>query len=111
MEYGDTVLADRGFNISEDLAIHGARLAIPSFTKGKSQLSQQEVEYSQRIAKVHIHVKRVVGRLKTKYTILQSVLPITLVKHAHDQTVSNIDKIVTVCAALTNLSNQLCPLR
>ena len=50
LEYGDMVLADRRFNMSEDLAIHGASLAIPSFTKGKSQLSQQEVEQSQGIA-------------------------------------------------------------
>ena len=57
LEHGDTVFADRGFSISEDLAIHGATLAIPSFTKGKSQLSQQEVEYSQRLAKVQIHVE------------------------------------------------------
>ena len=57
LEYGDRVLADRGFNISEDLALFGATLAIPSFTKGKSQLSQQEVECSQKLAKVRIHVE------------------------------------------------------
>ena len=48
--YGDTVLADRGFNISEDLALFGATLASPILTKGKSQLSQQEVECSQKLA-------------------------------------------------------------
>ena len=57
LEYGDTVLADSGFNISEDLALFGATLAIPSFTKGKLQLSQQEVECSQKLAKVRIHVE------------------------------------------------------
>ena len=44
------MLADRGFNISEDLALFGATLASPSLTKGKSQLSQQEVECSQKLA-------------------------------------------------------------
>lgn len=110
LEHGDTVLADRGFNISKELAIHGATLATPSFTKGKSQLSQQEVEYSQRLAKVRIHVERVIGRLKTKYTILQRVLPVSVVKHASDQGVANVDKIVTVCAALTNLCKSVVPL-
>ena len=38
--YGDLVLADRGFDISDELALIGASLAIPSFTKGKPQLSQ-----------------------------------------------------------------------
>ena len=45
LKYGDLVLADRGFDIADDLAVVGASLAIPPFTKGKPQLSQQEVEF------------------------------------------------------------------
>ena len=52
IEPGDMVLADRGFNVAEDLALYGAKLEIPAFTKGKKQLSQEEVEYSQRLAKL-----------------------------------------------------------
>ena len=44
--HGDLVLADRGFDIAEDLGLRGASLAIPTFTKGKPQLSQREVETS-----------------------------------------------------------------
>jgi len=40
LNYGDLVLADRGFNIANDLAMVGASLAIPPFTKGKPLLSQ-----------------------------------------------------------------------
>ena len=32
------VLADRGFTISDDLAIHGAKLEIPKFTHRKSTI-------------------------------------------------------------------------
>ena len=103
------MLADRGFNISEDLALFGATLAIPSFTKGKSQLSQQEVECSQRLVKVRIHVERVIGQMKNKFTILQGVIPVSLVKRSDDETVSTIDKIVMVCAALTNVSKSVVP--
>ena len=39
---GDVVLADRGFDIVEDLALWGSALAIPPFTKGKSELSQKK---------------------------------------------------------------------
>ena len=46
LKYDDLVLADRGFDISDDLAMVGASLAIPPFTKGKPQLSQREVEFS-----------------------------------------------------------------
>ena len=36
LKYGDLVLADRGFDIADDLAMVGASLAIPPFTKGKN---------------------------------------------------------------------------
>ena len=52
---GDTVLADRGFTISDDLALFGAKLEITSFTTGKKQLSLQEVECSKRFSKVRNH--------------------------------------------------------
>ena len=39
-------MADRGFDKSKDLAFRGTTLCIPPFTKGKSQLSQWEVEMS-----------------------------------------------------------------
>ena len=48
---GDVVLADRGFHIGDDIALHSARLEIPAFTRGKKRLSMQEVEYSRRISK------------------------------------------------------------
>ena len=74
LDPGDVVLADRGFDIGDDIALHGGRLEIPAFTRGKKQLSMQEVEYSRRISKVRIHVERVIGLLKNKYTILQGTL-------------------------------------
>ena len=80
----DVILADRGFDIGDDIALHGAKLVIPSFTRGKKQLSMQEVEYSKRITKVRIHVERVIGLLKNKYTILQNILPVTLIRHRDD---------------------------
>ena len=42
--HGDLVLTDRGFDISDDLTLVGASLAIPPITRGKPQLSQREVE-------------------------------------------------------------------
>ena len=35
---GDIVLADRGFNIIESVALKGAKLEITAYTKGKTQL-------------------------------------------------------------------------
>ena len=98
LDYGDVVMADRGFTIEEDLAVKGATLVIPPFLQGRAQLSPKEVTNSRKLSKVRIHVERAIGRVKT-FSILQNTLPTKLVKHA--------SKIVHVCAALTNLSPKL----
>ena len=43
-EYGDVVLADRGFNIHDDMAVIGAKLEIPAFTKGKSNFQELKLK-------------------------------------------------------------------
>ena len=52
-------MADRGFNIAETLGTFGAKLEIPSFTKGQSQLWPEEVDDIRTIANVRIHVEHV----------------------------------------------------
>ena len=106
---GNTILADRGFDISDDIGLHGAKLIMPAFTRGKMQLSQQEVEVSQRIARIRIHVERVIGEMKNKYTILQGTIPVNCLKHKADMESANVDKILIACAALTNLSPSVVP--
>ena len=109
LEPGDTVLADRGFTIDEDVILHGAKLEIPAFTRGKKQLSQEEVERSKQLSQVRIHVERCIGLLKNKYTILKGTLPICLVKNDGDTHGSTIDKMLIVCSALTNLPASIVP--
>ena len=82
-------------------------MEIPAFTRVKKQLSMAEVEKTRQLARLRIHVERVIGLLRNKYTILQGVLPITLVKRPSDTNVATIDKVVTVAAALTNTSSSI----
>ena len=86
-------------------------MLIPAFTRGKSQLSAKKVEVSQKIASVRIHIERVIGLLKNRYTVLQGILPLRLLKSIKDEaasaTFANCDRIVTVCAALTNLGESI----
>lgn len=103
LDPGDVVIADRGFAISEDIAIQGAHLEIPAFTRGKKQLSQEEMETSKELSSVRIHVERVIGVLKNRYTILEGPIHVKLLKHKSDSDYAHIDKILTVCCALTNL--------
>ena len=45
---GDTVLADRGFDISDSVGSYCSTLKIPTFTRGKSQLSGIEIEQTRK---------------------------------------------------------------
>ena len=74
---GDLVLADRGLDIEDSVGLYPARLQIPSFTKGKPQLSALDIETTWSLANVRIHVERVIGTIRQKYAILgHSVIPI-----------------------------------
>ena len=74
--HGDEVLADRGFLVSEEMAVLGVILRMPSFTRKKKQLSSKEAEVSKNLAHVRIHVDRVIGRMKN-FLFLQSSVPPT----------------------------------
>ena len=71
----DILLADRGFTIEDSVNMYCAELVIPAFTKGKSQLARFDVAKTRKIAHVRVHVERVIGLLRRKYRILQSILP------------------------------------
>ena len=104
---GDVILADRGFDIAESVGMHQAKLHIPAFTKGKTQLSALEVEQTRTIVNVRIHVERVIGCVRQKYTILQSTLPIDYVTQRVGKEGIVIDEILIVCCALCNICDSV----
>ena len=77
LQPGDSIMADRGFDIMEDLAPIGVRLNIPPFFCGKSQLDSKELTETRRIASLRIHVERCMERLKN-YHIFDGVMPLSL---------------------------------
>ena len=101
-------MADRGFTIAESVGLKQAKLVIPAFTKGKSQLDPVDVEKTRGIANVRIHVERVIGLLRRKYTILEGTLPTDFLNSANGE-VRMIDRILRVCAALVNLCPPIIP--
>lgn len=107
--YGDTVMADRGFNIAETLGAYGSRLEIPAFTKGQTQLRPEEVECTRTIANVRIHVERVIGNLRKKYQILNQTIPIDFLCSREEQ-IPTIDKLVCVSCALLNICPSVVPM-
>ena len=80
--------------------LYCAEVKVPSFTKGKAQLSKHEVHSTCEMPHVRIHVEHVIGFLMQKFKILSSTLPINLFTCNCGEELSMIDKIVVVCAAL-----------
>ena len=89
------VVADKGFLIS-DILPKGVTLNIPPFLDSvKQQFTVSEVQHTNLVAKQHIHVERVISRIKN-YRILDHI-PATLFSKAN--------VIIKVCAALINFQN------
>lgn len=98
LQHSDVVMADRGFLIQEDILARNCYLVIPSFTRGKTQLSQKQVEVSRQMSRLRIHVERAIQRLKT-FKILSTCMSLSMVPHA--------DSILTIASAVCNLQPKL----
>lgn len=107
---GDVVLADRGFLVNETFGVLGAKLVIPAFTKGKNQLHPTEIEETRHIAHVRIHIERIIGYIKNKFRFFKGPIPISMLKKGNNEDANILDKIVTVCSGLINLTNPIVPL-
>ena len=99
VERGDSIMADRGFDIQDDLTPLGVKINIPPFMRGKKQLDSAEMMETRRIASLRIHVEREMERIKN-YHIFDRVIPATLTNVA--------EQIFFVCAVLTNFLPPLC---
>jgi len=99
---GDMILADRGFTIQDSAGLYCAEVHIPPFTKGKSQLSKIEIENARQLLHVSIHVECVIGVIRQKFSMLHSILPISIIASSDDDGVSFINKIVTICCNCCN---------
>ena len=71
---GDQILVDCGFNLKKQLVFTVLKLKSDQFTKGNKQLSKCEVDTARESSRVRIHVERIVGLLRQKYTILETTL-------------------------------------
>ena len=74
LEPGDQVMADRGFDLEDDLPT-GVTLNIPAFLDGKDQLSAEDEIVTRRIASVRVHAERAIARIKS-FRILKQVFPL-----------------------------------
>ncbi|WAR07398.1 hypothetical protein MAR_017356 [Mya arenaria] len=101
---GDLILADRGFDISTSVGSLAASVNIPAFTKGRDQLSAADIESTRKLANVRIHVERVIGTVRQKYSFLNGTVPIRFLMFKDENDFTVLDKIAHVCCALVNLN-------
>ena len=93
LQSGDKVMADKGFNIQDILALHETVLIAPPIMR-KGCVSAKATTATRRVATSRVHIERMIRLLKL-FTILKGSIPLTLKPY--------IDDIITVCACLVNL--------
>ena len=78
LEKVDSVMADQGFDIEEDLIPLGVQLNIPPFLRGKAQLSEKEIMETRHKASVHIHVEWAMECIKNITSLIDIRIPASL---------------------------------
>ena len=64
VEDDDSIMADKGFDIEEDLKQIGLQLNSPPFLKENLQFNENEVIRTQTITRRKIHVERATGKVR-----------------------------------------------
>ena len=107
---GDVVLADRGFDVADSVAMLGATLDIPAFTRGCTQLPPSDVEATRKLANVRIHVERIIGAVRQRFQVLSAtgVLQKEFISQKNSRGVV-LDSVVRVCCALNNVLEGIVP--
>ena len=90
---GDAVMADKGFNIQDLLALHDTVLIAPPMMR-KTNVSARASTATRRVATSRVHIERMIRRLKL-FNFLRGVIPLTCKPY--------VSSAVTVCAILVNL--------
>ena len=64
LQYGDNLMADKGFNISDLIISKGSQLIISPFLREKQRSSKKNCKKTSDIAKARIYVERAIARIK-----------------------------------------------
>ena len=90
---GDAIMADKGFDIQNDLKKLDLKLNIPPFLKDKVGFEEDDVIKTQTVARHRIHVESKIRRFR----IFHSIIPVAMF--------GSINQIWSVACLLSNFQN------
>jgi len=90
---GDSVMADKGFNVQDLFTAIDVTVNIPTFFRKKNRMSGRQVLADRKITSKRVHIERIIGLMKT-YKILTVPLPSSATRLA--------SHIIRVCGMLCN---------
>jgi len=97
---GDSVMADKGFNVQDLFERQDVKINIPSFFQKKNRMSSRAISSDRQIASKRVHIERIIGLAKT----------FKILKHPMNNTQSAIgSEIIKVCFYLCNFKKCIVP--
>ncbi|VDI07047.1 Hypothetical predicted protein [Mytilus galloprovincialis] len=62
---GDSIMADKGFNVQDLFAPSDVTINIPTFFKKRNRMTGKTVLRDRKISSKHVHIERIIGLAKT----------------------------------------------
>lgn len=97
---GDSIMADKGFNVQDIFAPYNITVNIPTFFRKKNRMSSKAVLQDRKISSKRVHIERLIGLAKT-YRILIEPMNVSETLLASD--------IIFVCFMLCNFRSCIVP--
>ena len=77
LEPGDDAMADKGFTLRKILAERDVTLNITEFLSSKRQFAISEIEHTEQVAKLRLHIERMNRRIKENH-LFDTQIPLSL---------------------------------
>ena len=94
-------MADKGFDIQNDLKKLDLKLNIPPYLKDKVGFEEDDVVKTQTMARHRIHVERAICKIR-RFRIFHSIIPATIM-------FGSINQIWSVACLISNFRTQCLP--
>ena len=94
-----SLMADRWFEIQDLILKHNLLLNITPFKGNQTSLSMADVQKTQSIAQLRIHVERVIGQVLGRFHVFDKPIPLS--------TLGSMNQMGTIACLLSNFMGPL----